>query len=201
MEPYSARHVKSLRILHLLRLPDFLSTLSDEARQRFVNGKSLVERTMVTDAKAERVVPPAMSEKEREMARAAQRCIMAALDHSRAAVITLTTQDGSTPSVELPPAALRLIGQILGAMSQGQTVTVLPEKAEFSTMEAAHFLNVSRPFLIKLLEDGEIPFRKVGTHRRVLFQDLITYKNRLVEARHLALERLELIDRELGLDN
>lgn len=155
---------------------------------------------MVIKEIGERVVPPAMSEKEKEMARTAQRCIMASLDHSRAAVITLTTEDGSTPTVELPPAALRFIGQILGAMSQGQAITILPEKAEFSTMEAAHFLNVSRPFLIKLLEDGEMPFRKVGTHRRVLFHDLMAYRQRITEARHLALERLESIDRELKLD-
>lgn len=133
------------------------------------------------------------------MAKVAQRCIMASLDHSRAAVITLKTDSGKGPTIDVPPAALKLIGQVLGAMSQGQAVTILPTKAEFSTMEAAHFLNVSRPFLIKLLEDGEIPYRKVGTHRRVLFQDLDAYKQRMTEARQLALDRLASIDRELGL--
>lgn len=152
---------------------------------------------MNTDAPSRQ---PELSPHDREMARAAQRCIMASLDHSRAAVITLTTEDGSHPTVELPPVALRFIGELLGAMSQGQTVTILPTKAEFSTMEAAHFLNVSRPFLIKLLEDGELPYRKVGTHRRILFEDLAAYKQRLTEARHAALERLAGIDRELGLD-
>lgn len=70
------------------------------------------------------------------MARAAQRCIMEALDHSRAAAITLTTADGSPPTVALPPAALKLIGQRLGAMSE-----------------------------------GHLPHRKVGTHRRMAFDD------------------------------
>ena len=144
--------------------------------------------------------PPVMSDREKEMARVAQRCIMAALDHSRAAAITLTTEDGIGPTVDLPPVALRFIGEMLGAMSQGQTVTILPTKAEFSTMEAAHFLNVSRPFLVKLLEDGEVPYRKVGSHRRIVFEDLATYKKRITEARQLALDRLATIDRELDLD-
>ncbi len=117
--------------------------------------------------KIREVVPPQMSPQEVEMARAAQRCIMEALDHSRAATITLTTTDGGHPTVELPPAALKLIGQLLGAMSDGRPITLMPSKQEFSTVEAANFLNVSRPFVIKEIEEGRLPHRKVGTHRRM----------------------------------
>lgn len=74
---------------------------------------------MPTLEKTRQVVPPPLSAKDIEMARVAQRCIMEALDHSRAAAITLTTTNGEHPSVELPPAALKLIGQLLGAMSEG----------------------------------------------------------------------------------
>jgi excisionase family DNA binding protein len=150
--------------------------------------------------KAREVVPPLMSEQEVEMARAAQRCIMAALDHSRAAVITLTTDQGEQPSVELPPQALKFIGQLLGAMSEGRPITLMPANEELTTVEAAHFLNVSRPFVIKEMEEGRLPYRLVGTHRRVAFEDLLQYARKMRENQAAALDRMAQNARELGLD-
>src|SRR5438445_12434052 len=135
------------------------------------------------------VVPPPMSEREREMARIAQRYIMEALDHSRAAAITLTTDTGEHPTVDVPPAALKLIGQLLGAMSEGRPITLMPAKREFSTVEAAHFLNVSRPFVIKEIEEGRLPHRMVGPHRRIAFEDLLAYAPTLREKQTGARER------------
>jgi excisionase family DNA binding protein len=146
------------------------------------------------------VTPPPLTEHELEMARVAQRCIMEALDHSRAAAITLTTDKGEHPSVEVPPAALKLIGQLLGAMSEGRSITVMPANREFTTVEAAHFLNVSRPFVIKEIEEGRLPHRMVGTHRRIAFDDLVKYANAMREKRAAALERMADNARELGLD-
>jgi len=136
------------------------------------------------------VSPPPMSPQEIEMARAAQRCIMEALDHSRAASITLTTTDGSHPTVELPPAALKLIGQLLGAMSEGRPVTLVPAKQELSTVEAANFLNVSRPFVIKEIEAGRLRHRMVGTHRRIEFAELLAYEERMQAQCEEALQRM-----------
>jgi excisionase family DNA binding protein len=141
-----------------------------------------------------------MSPKDIEMARVAQRCIMEALDHSRAAAITLTTDTGEHPSVEVPPSALKLIGQLLGAMSEGRPIALVPSSQEFSTVEAAHFLNVSRPFVIKEIEAGRLPHRMVGTHRRVAFEDLIAYARKMRENQEAALERLAENARELGLE-
>lgn len=155
---------------------------------------------MTTLERIRQVLPPSMSPQEIEMARAAQRCIMKALDHSRAAAITLTTTDGSHPTVELPPAALKLIGQLLGAISEGRPITLMPAKQEFSTVEAANFLNVSRPFVIKEIEEGRLPHRKVGTHRRVAFEDLVNYARKMRKRQELALERMAENARELGLD-
>jgi excisionase family DNA binding protein len=146
------------------------------------------------------VTPPPLTEHELEMARVAQRCIMEALDHSRAAAITLTTDKGEHPSVEVPPAALKLIGQLLGAMSEGRSITVMPANREFTTVEAAHFLNVSRPFVIKEIEEGRLQHRMVGTHRRIAFDDLVKYANAMREKRAAALERMADNARELGLD-
>lgn len=145
-------------------------------------------------------VPPPLSEREKEMARVAQRCIVEALDHSRAAAIMLTTDSGEHPSVEVPPAALKLIGQLLGAMSEGRAITLFPAKQELSTVEVANFLNVSRPFVVKEIEEGRLPHRKVGTHRRVAFEDLREYANKMRAGQAAALERMADNARELGLD-
>lgn len=155
---------------------------------------------MGTPEKVRQVLPPALSSKDMEMARVAQRCIAEALDHSRAAAITLTTDDGEHPTVEVPPAALKLIGQLLGALSEGKPITIVPSSQELSTVEAAHFLNVSRPFVIKEIEAKRLPHRRVGTHRRVAFEDLLAYARKMREQQQGALERMADNARELGLD-
>ncbi len=155
---------------------------------------------MRTIDKSRQVIPPTMSAKDIEMARVAQRCIMEALDHSRAAAITLTTDSGEHPTVDVPPAALKLIGQLLGAMSEGRPITLVPSSQELSTVEAAHFLNVSRPFVVKEIDAGRLPHRLVGTHRRVAFEDLIAYARKMREQQEAALERMAENARELGLD-
>ncbi|TAL52209.1 helix-turn-helix domain-containing protein [Pandoraea sp.] len=146
------------------------------------------------------MTPPPLTDDELEMARVAQRCIMEALDHSRAAAITLTTDTGEHPSVNVPPAALKLIGQLLGAMGEGRSITLMPTNREFTTVEAAHFLNVSRPFVIKEIEEGRLPHRMVGTHRRIALDDLVAYANKMREKQAGALERMANNARELGLD-
>jgi excisionase family DNA binding protein len=83
--------------------------------------------------------------------------------------------------VELPSAAVALIGRVLAALAAGHAVAVIPIHAELTTQEAADLLGVSRPFLVKELERGAIPYRKVGSHRRVRYGDLAAYKRRAVE--------------------
>lgn len=141
-----------------------------------------------------------MSGQEKEMARVAQRCIMEALDHSRAAAITLTTDKGDQPTIELPPQALRFIGELLGSLSEGQPVVLMPSKRELTTVEAAHFLNVSRPFVVKEISEGRLPHRMVGTHRRILVEDLLTYARTMRDQKAQALDRMAENARELGLD-
>ncbi len=76
----------------------------------------------------------------------------------------------------LPRQAISLLRDLLAEMAQGNAVTIVPTQAELTTQQAANILNVSRPHLVKLLENGEIPFTKIGTHRRVRYQEIIDYK-------------------------
>jgi excisionase family DNA binding protein len=141
-----------------------------------------------------------ISRHDQELARTARRCLMEALDRSRATSITVRTDSGEAPSIEVPPQALRLLGEILGAMSEGRAITVVPAKREFSTVEAAHFLNVSRPFVIKEITAGRLAHRMVGTHRRIPFEALQRYAHAMRARQGAALERLADNARELGLD-
>lgn len=78
--------------------------------------------------------------------------------------------------ITIPSGIFRLIVDVLNAVSRGETVTLLPHKVELTTQEAAALLNVSRPYLVKLLDEGIIPSRKVGVYRRVRARDVIQYK-------------------------
>ena len=84
-------------------------------------------------------------------------------------------------------------------MADGNAVTLVPIQAELTTQQAADFLNVSRPYLIRLLEDEQIPFHKTGTHRRIFFRDLLSYKTHIKEKRLQALQELTGLSQELGM--
>jgi excisionase family DNA binding protein len=105
--------------------------------------------------------------------------------------LTLTVTDaGQDQPIELPAGAVLLLMDILEAMAAGRGITLIPENAELTTVQAADVLNVSRPFLIKLLEDGAIPYRKVGAHRRIRMEDVMSYKARIDAEREAILDQL-----------
>jgi len=107
--------------------------------------------------------------------------------------------DGTNEAVTIPTAAFRLLVTILAEMASGNAVRLIPHHAELTTQEAAELLNVSRPYLVRLLDEGTIPFHRTGTHRRVLFKDVMTYKAEHRLKRRAALTELAKLDQELGL--
>ncbi len=117
----------------------------------------------------------------------------------RQASLSLDLEGGERAFVPIPAAVLELLQGILVQMAQGNAVTLVPVPAELTTQLAADLLNVSRPFLIERLEQGEIPFRKVGTHRRIRLADLMAYKHAIDQQRAAALNELAAQAQELGM--
>lgn len=100
--------------------------------------------------------------------------------------------------VELPDTVYDLLLTILKNLQAGRAVSIVPEHQELTTQRAANILGMSRPFLVRLLEEGEIPFHMVGSHRRIYLRDLLAYKHRRDNARHDAINRLARADLEAG---
>lgn len=101
--------------------------------------------------------------------------------------------------ITIPKKALSLLITILSNMSEGKSITIIPTDSEISTQQAADLLNVSRPHLVKLLENNTIPFKKVGSHRRVYIKDLMNYEKKLQSIRKEKLNFLSEQAQELNL--
>lgn len=142
---------------------------------------------------SERLPTPEESQKAKEAARA-----FAAVSAKKKSVSLHLGKNGkSEVRVDLPPAVSQLVLDLLLLISKGEAVTLVPVGAELTTQQAADILNVSRPFLIKLLEKKEIPQHKVGTHRRIRAEDLFKYKKLRDADREKALRELTALGQEI----
>jgi excisionase family DNA binding protein len=128
-----------------------------------------------------------------EMATEASR----ALARHRGGTLRVRLDDGS--ELPLPTGVVELLKHILTETADGNAVTLIPLHAELTTRQAAEYLNVSRPHVVKLIEDGRIPHHKVGTHRRIRFADVETFKAAQEARRRTALDDLAAEAQELGM--
>jgi excisionase family DNA binding protein len=138
--------------------------------------------------------PITPTESESELARESSRQLSRFLRQDLSVRIADTDEQ-----VILPASAVRLLIDLLSAMADGNAVTLIPIHAELTTQQAADLLGVSRPFLVRQLEGDVIPFHKVGTHRRILFSDLMAYKRTMMENRTKALADLTAEGQELNM--
>jgi excisionase family DNA binding protein len=151
--------------------------------------------TLLGDA----INPVTPTAEEAALAKEASGRLAALLENAQEFRVQPRANGRAGESVALPLSAVRLLAEILSQMAQGNAVTLIPIHAELTTQQAADLLNVSRPFLVKLLDHGRLPHRKVGKHRRVRFSDVLTLKQRSDEARAAALERLVEQAQELDM--
>lgn len=140
--------------------------------------------------------PVLPSEEESKLARESSRLLAAFVGKGKAARLKVII---GKEQITVPVAALRLLVDVLAQMAEGNAVTIMPIHAELTTQQAADFLNVSRPYLVGLLESDEIPFRKVGSHRRVFFRDVLAYREKSNASRRAALAELSKQAQELKI--
>lgn len=114
-------------------------------------------------------------------------------------VIRLVVADDPEETLVVPRGAVELLARVLAHMAAGEGVSVVPAHAELTTQQAAELLNVSRPFLIGLLDAGEIEYRRVGKHRRIKAQSLMAYMARDDQERREAADELTRLNQETGL--
>ena len=143
-----------------------------------------------------RQMPP--SAQDAAMARVSGQILSRYAQQKRALTLRVRDAEQEKP-IELPSGAVALLMEILEAMASGRGVTIIPENAELTTVQAADVLNVSRPFLIKLLEEGAIPHRKVGKHRRIRMEDVMAFKAGIDSERENILDELAQAAQEQGM--
>jgi excisionase family DNA binding protein len=113
--------------------------------------------------------------------------------------LMVTAGVDDTTALELPPIAAELLIEILRQMADGNAVSVTPMKPEITTQQAAELLNVSRPFVVGLVDKGALPARMVGNQRRLPLSDVLAYRTETRAKRRSALEELSALDQELSL--
>lgn len=101
--------------------------------------------------------------------------------------------------IRIPKSALVLLTRILKEISQGNPISIVPIATEITTQSAAELLGCSRPHIVKLLEEGTIPFTKVGKHRRIKYEDLINYRKQMKANQRRAIREIMELDEESGL--
>lgn len=140
----------------------------------------------------------APTEQEAKLAQESSRRLSSLIGKDRVRVLIPGEGRRALP-IELPKGAVNLLARILTEMAAGNAVALIPIQAELTTQQAASILGVSRPFLIRQMEAKKIPFRKIGTHRRIRFRDVLDYKRRIDADRERVLDQLAAEAQELKM--
>jgi excisionase family DNA binding protein len=118
------------------------------------------------------------SKSEQRIAEKSHEILSQILEHVHSPMTEIEIEE-TKEKLQIPSRALELLNEILKAMSQGKPISIVPVATEVTTQKAAEILGCSRPHLVKLLENGELDFIKVGRHRRIKFEDVVNYKQKM----------------------
>lgn len=148
-----------------------------------------------------KIAPGSVDPESAQRALARVRDVLANTSSNDLVQIEVRGEHGGDEVLVLPRPTVLMFADILAALARGQGVQLMPLNAELTTQQAADMMNVSRPYLIGLLERQEIPFRLVGRHRRIRYADLIAYLDADDVQRRAAVAELTRLDQELGADD
>ena len=147
-----------------------------------------------------RIDPTIAPENEALVAEAASRAIEQHQAGSKTSLRVQITEAGcEVTTLDVPPSAVQLIRTLLKEMGSGKALTLVADDAEITTKQAADLLHVSRPYLVGMIEKGELPARMVGKQRRLPLKDVLAFKKDNEAKRRDALRELAALDQELGL--
>lgn len=138
------------------------------------------------------------SKQEQQIAKESHDILLRSLMNVKSDTVELEVED-THDKIIVPMSAIKLFIQVLDSLGKGMPISIIPIASEFTTQAAAEFLGCSRPHLVKLLEDGSIPFTKIGKHRRILFEDLRKYKLAMKADQRDRLINMMNMDEESGM--
>jgi len=144
--------------------------------------------------------PTIPSDQDAILARAVSQALATYDAANRGLKLQIGVAGREVTTVELPAAVAKLLVQMLAEIGKGHAVKLVPTETEITTQAAADLLNVSRPFVVGLIDKGLLPARMVGSHRRVLLQDVLGYKAKSKAEARAALKEMAAISQELGLE-
>lgn len=138
------------------------------------------------------------TKRERKLAKDSYASLISSIDQLQSDQVEIEIEE-TRDKIILPVKALNLLGDILKAMSQGKPISIVPLATEVTTQKASEILGCSRPYLVKLLEEGKIDFTKIGKHRRIKYEDVIDYKMKMKDEQKQRLIDMMHADEDLGL--
>lgn len=149
----------------------------------------------------DRFAPFTPSEDDKALAAESIRRLAPHVRRPRKLTLQVKGQEGGEVDLVLPAGAVTLLQTILTEIARGNAITAIPVQTELTTQQAADLLNVSRPHLISLLDKGELPHHKAGTHRRVALKDVLEYNHKIDARREAALAELAELGQALNSDD
>jgi excisionase family DNA binding protein len=138
------------------------------------------------------------TKEEQRAARESYEALASSIEQLRTEMPEIEIEE-TEEKIRIPINALRFLAAILKEISLGNPVSIVPIATEITTQAAAELLGCSRPHIVKLLEEGKIPYTTVGKHRRIKYEDIVTFKKEMKARQRTKIQELMQLDEESGL--